>query len=70
MQAIEFQTRIEDGAILIPEEYRDELSGTVRVIVMKEDRTEGSSMIEELLANPLRIADFKPLTRDEVYGQD
>ena len=70
MQAIEFQTRIENGAILIPEEYKSQLTGPVRVIVMTEDRSVDSSMIQELLANPLKVPDFKPLTREEIYGRD
>jgi len=28
---------------------------------------EGSNLIDELLANPVKLPGFKPLTRDEIY---
>jgi len=67
MSAIEFQTKVNDGSITIPEEYRNQLKGNVRVILMTEESTEDFDMIEYLLANPLSIEDFKPLTREEIY---
>ena len=70
MKAIEFQTRVENGAIRIPEKYKGQLTGNVRVVIMIEDRPAESSIIKELLANPLKIPDFKPLTRDEIYERD
>jgi len=70
MKAIEFQTRVENGAIRIPEEYKTQLTGKVRVVVMIEDRPMENSIIKELLANPLKVPDFKPLTRDEIYERD
>lgn len=70
MKAIEFQTRVENGAIRIPEKYQGQVNGEVRVVIMIEDRPAESSIIKELLANPLKIPDFKPLTRDEIYERD
>ena len=67
MSAIEFQTKVNDGSITIPEEYRNQLKGNVRVILMTEESTEDFDMIEYLLANPLSIEGFKPLTREEIY---
>jgi len=69
MYAVEFQTRVENGAIPIPEEYRDRFTGPVRVIVMGADELGTDNMIDELLEKPLKIADFKPLTRSEIYEQ-
>ncbi|MEK6410423.1 MAG: hypothetical protein AABN34_26165 [Acidobacteriota bacterium] len=69
MYAIEFQTRVMDGSITIPEEYRDQLKGSVRVILLAEQSTEKFDMIEHLLANPLNFEGFKPLTREEIYEQ-
>lgn len=69
MYAIEFQTKVKDGSIVIPEEYRDQLKGSVRVILLAEDSTETFDMIEHLLASPLNIEGFKPLTREEIYEQ-
>ncbi len=67
MQAIEFQTQVKNGSIEIPEELKGKLIGPIRVIVLTEDAVRKSSAIEELLANPIKIEDFKPLTRDEIY---
>jgi len=69
MYAIEFQTKVKDGSIAIPEEYRDQLKGSVRVILLAEESTEKFDMIEHLLANPLNVEGFKPLTREEIYEQ-
>ena len=69
MQAIEFRTKVKDGSIAIPEEYKDKLKGIVRVILLEEESTDNFDMIEHLLANPLSIEGFKPLTREEIYEQ-
>ncbi len=70
MRAIEFQARIENGTIRIPDEFKTKLTGPVRVIVMTEERSAAKSMIQTLLAEPLKIPDFTPLTREEIYGRD
>ena len=67
MQAIEFQAKVKDGNITIPEQYRDSIKGNVRVILLAEDSTENLDMIEYLLSNPLNVRNFKPLTREEIY---
>jgi len=69
MYAIEFQTRVKDGSIAIPEPYRNQIKGNVRVILLTEENAEKFDMIEHLLANPLNIEGFKPLTREEIYEQ-
>lgn len=69
MSAIEFQTKVKDGSITIPEEYRNQLKGSVHVILLTEESVEDFDMIEYLLANPLSIEGFKPLTREGIYEQ-
>lgn len=70
MQAVEFQTEIEDGMIVVPEQYRSEIDGRqVRVIILAEEKAEPYDIISELINNPLQIPDFKPLTRDEIYDR-
>jgi hypothetical protein len=66
MSAIEFQTTIKDSTITIPEEYRSKIKGTVRVILLTES-TQSFDMIDHLLANPLRVVGFEPLSRNEIY---
>ena len=70
MFTIEFQARIDNGAIELPEKYRDRLKGPVRVILVGEGESSSGNMIDELLARPLQIPDFRPLSRDEIYARD
>ena len=59
MYAIEFQTKVKDGSIPIPEEYRSKFTGNVRIILLAEESTDSFDMIEHLLANPLIVEGFK-----------
>lgn len=68
MQAVEFQAKIDNGVIIVPEQFRGEMLGQkVRVIILTEDKPEPYDIITELINNPLQISDFKPLTRDEIH---
>jgi hypothetical protein len=67
MDAIEFQASIKNGTIEIPSRYRKLLSGRVRVILLTEDHEAGTNMIEQLLANPVRIDSFEPLSRSQAH---
>jgi hypothetical protein len=69
MYAIEFQTKVKDGSIIIPEEYKDKFKGSVRVIILSEETADKFDMIEHLLANPVDVDGFTPLTREEIYEQ-
>lgn len=70
MRAIEFEAVVDNGSIVVPEEYRDRLKGLVRVRVVGGEKPLDGNLIDELLAQPLTIADFRPLTRDEIYARD
>lgn len=68
MQAIEFQTYITDGVIEVPEEHRERFKQNVKVILLVEDDGSAESdMIDQLIANPLSADDFKPLSREEAH---
>jgi hypothetical protein len=70
MQAVEFQTNIRNGIIELPEAHKERFQGQVRVILLAAEESQLSvDMIAQLLSNPLHIAGFKPLTRDEIYGR-
>lgn len=69
MIAIEFQARVKDGSIEVPEQYRDQVNGEVRVIILRTDRQKKSKIIERLLQQPLQDTSFRPLTRDEIYNR-
>jgi len=69
MIAIEFQARIKDGTIEVPIEFREQLSGTVRVIILRTEPQKTSKIIERLLKHPIQDPTFTPLRRDEVYNR-
>ena len=67
MIAIEFQTRVKDVVIEVPSEYRDQLVGAVRVIVLTQPLTPSRGIIAELLDHPIHDPSFTPLPREEIY---
>ena len=71
MQAIEFETRIENGAIIIPPQYQQTFSEgvQVKVIVLKQASpiAEEDDIIAELLNHPLEVDHFMPQSRNEFY---
>lgn len=81
MYAVEFETQITNGHIVVPEELLAELRGNVRVIVLLDDssvtkadldssqpeRGEDEDFLTYRMRNPYVIPDFKPLTREEIY---
>ena len=70
MNAFEFQAKPHNGRIEIPAEYREKITGTVRVIVLSQEQSNDSAgMIDHLLENHLNIDAFAPFTREDVYGR-
>lgn len=67
MYAVEFQTKVKNGTIEIPEVYRDRFKERVRVILLAEEEGELVNLIDQLLQHPVKVAGFKPLTREEMY---
>lgn len=67
MYAIEFQAKVENGSIAIPDKFKGQLAGQVRVIVLTEDQPAKADMIDRLLASPIKLEDFEPLTREEIH---
>ena len=67
MYAVEFQTKVKNGTIEIPEVYRDRFKERVRVILLAEEESTTLNLIDQLLQRPVKVAGFKPLTREEMY---
>jgi hypothetical protein len=67
MYAVEFQAQIKNGTIEIPEVYRNRFKERVRVILLAEEESTTVTLIDQLLQHPLKMAGFKPLTREEMY---
>ncbi|NJR72433.1 MAG: hypothetical protein HC782_05420 [Gammaproteobacteria bacterium] len=69
MSIIEFQTYIHHGTINVPKEYRDHITGRVRVILLTDEADDDFDMVEHLLEHPYDRVAFSPLTRDEIYDR-
>lgn len=69
MYAVEFQAKVKDGVIEIPEVYRDRFKERVRVILLAEKEGVSVNFIDQLLQHPVKVAGFKPLTREEMDGR-
>lgn len=69
MYAIEFRAKIKNGVIEIPLKHRDKLTDEVKVILLAEEREPKSNVIDTLLNSPLKLENFKPFSREEIYGR-
>ena len=67
MYAVEFQAKVKNGSIEIPEEYKPRFKERVRVILLAEEENAAANFIDQLLQHPIYIAGFTPLTREEIY---
>ena len=70
MFAVEFQASIQNGFIEIPDEYKPQFAAqkSIKVILLKpEEQAPIQDMIEQLLQHPIKVDQFQPLKRDEVY---
>jgi len=67
MEAIEFKTKIKNGAIRIPKKYKQKIGNTVKVILMTEQKAKQADIIDKLLTNPIKLKNFSPFSREEIY---
>jgi hypothetical protein len=70
MITVEFRTIVKNGVVVIPSEHRDRFAGDVKVVLVADDspRPAGDA-IARLLAKPLQVPGFTPLTRDEAHAR-
>lgn len=70
MHTVEFQAMVKNGTIEIPPEHRAEFRDRVRVRLQTLERPVGSrTYLDELIAHPLKLKGFRPLTRDEAHAR-
>jgi bifunctional DNA-binding transcriptional regulator/antitoxin component of YhaV-PrlF toxin-antitoxin module len=68
MEAIEFRTKIKkNGIIQIPKKYKEKIGNTVKVIIIAEQKEIKADIINELLENPIKLKDFSPFSREDIY---
>ncbi|MFO7970837.1 MAG: hypothetical protein R6U40_03705 [Desulfobacterales bacterium] len=67
MEAIEFRTKTKNGIIQIPKKYKQKISNPVKVIIISEQKEFKADIIDDLLENPIKLKDFSPFSREEIY---
>jgi|GEM_PF-1267375 len=71
MSAVEFQAKVENGAIAVPEASKQELlhGEIVTVVVSKQPKKKISQtgMVAELRRNPVQVQGNRSVTRDEMH---
>ncbi len=69
--AVEFQAKIQNGLIQIPDEYKQELGegDEIKVIVLvKKTLSRTRDIIDELTEKPVQVDTF--LSREEIYRRE
>lgn len=69
--AVEFQAKIQNGLIQIPDEYKQELGegDEIKVIVLvKKTSYRARDIIDELTEKPVQVDTF--LSREEIYRRE
>ena len=70
METVQFRTRIKNGIIEVPKKYQRKFKDNVRVILLAEStKTQAEKYLDELMAHPLKVKGFRPLTREEAHDR-
>ncbi|RUT00851.1 hypothetical protein DSM106972_072600 [Dulcicalothrix desertica PCC 7102] len=71
MLTVEFQAKVENGIILIPEEYKKELTNAnfVKVTVNKqsEKKAKEVDIMDELAQNPIEVPGVRSISREQMH---
>jgi hypothetical protein len=71
MSIVEFQANVEEGKIIIPEEYKQELTSVnfVKIILLKQPQKQAKQFdfIDELGQNPVLVAGIRSMTREDMH---
>lgn len=71
MITVEFQAKVKNGVIVIPEEYKQELATatTVKVTVLKQPKQQilETDILAELMRNPISVPEVRSIARDEMH---
>jgi hypothetical protein len=70
MVTVEFRTKVKNGAIEIPRRFRRNFKDRVRVILVADDeKTTTPTALDEMISHPLKIKNFRPLSREEAHAR-
>ena len=65
MQVIEFNSVVKDGAIPIPEQYKEKITSAVRVIVFSEEDSKGfAEVLKKLRSNTGTAPNLEEITNE------
>ncbi|MBF2056146.1 MAG: hypothetical protein IGQ45_02750 [Cyanobacterium sp. T60_A2020_053] len=66
INAIEFTTKVNQGMIVIPQEYNENLTEDLEVEVIIKPLKK-RRLMDELAENPIIVNDWQKLTRDDIH---
>jgi len=70
METVQFKTKIKNGVIEVPKKYQGKFKDSVRVILVAESsKSKAAVYLDELMAHPLKVKGFRPLTREEAHAR-
>lgn len=71
MVTIEFQGKVENGVIVVPDEYKQVLADhdtvTIKINTRPKKRISQTGIIAALSQNPVQIEGIRSITRDEMH---
>ncbi len=74
MATVEFQAKVENGVIVVPEEYKQDLSegSRVKVTVIKQPKKHISEdgILAELMRHPLSVPGVQSISREEMHERN
>ena len=70
METVQFKTKIKNGIIEVPKKYQGKFKDNVRLILVAESsKAKAADYLDELMAHPLKVKGFHPLTREEAHAR-
>lgn len=73
MVTVEFQAKVENGVIVVPQEYQQDLveGDTVKVTVIKQPKKQilETDILAELMRNPIPVPGVRSITREEMHDR-
>ena len=70
MVTVQFKAKIKNGVIQVPKKYQGKFTDSVRVTLHIEGKkTAPINYLDQLLTNPVKVENFKSLTREQIYAR-
>jgi hypothetical protein len=69
MQILKFKTSVKNGIIHVPKRLQKQVPDRAQIIIFPEVSQPKDDFIAYLMKHPLRIPDFQPLKREEIYDR-